>query len=136
MEQRRSDFALLPLRVIPAVTLIVFHGWGKLTAAAAHFIRGEEWRFIDSVGSLGFPIPAFFAVCAMLAETLAPLLVALGWFTRYAAAFVAFNMAVAVYRHVTSDMRYEMAGLYLIIAVTFLLAPPGRLSLDGLRRRK
>lgn len=123
-------------RIIPAILLFAFHGWGKLLSAYAYFTRGEEWRFVSGVEQLGFPMPAFFALAATLSETLGSTLVALGLFTRYAAAFICITMMVAVYRHVTSDFRFELAAMYAVWALLFIGMSAGRYSLDAAIRHK
>ena len=130
----RLNLALLLLRAVPALLLVGFHGWDKLVAATRYLAHGTEWKFIEAVAGLGFPLPAFFAVCAALAESVVALFLAAGLFTRYAAAIVAFNFTVAVYRHVTTDFRFELAALYWLIAVVFVFTPPGRFALDAVRR--
>jgi putative oxidoreductase len=128
-----SDVGLLLLRAGTGLLLFGYHGWGKLKAAAAFLFAGAEWGFPQGVANLEFPFPVFFAVCAALAESVAALLLAAGLWTRYAAAVVAFNMAVAFYHHARSDWKVEFALLYLLPAALFVLVPPGRLSLDALR---
>ncbi len=129
-----TDVGLLLVRLAAGLMLVGFHGWEKLMAAIGYVFQGHEWRFVNGVASLGFPIPGFFAVCAALAESVGALLLAAGLFTRYVAAIVAFNFVVATYRHLSTDMRFELAGLYLAVALLFVFASPGRFSLDGLLR--
>jgi putative oxidoreductase len=131
----RLDTALLLLRVAPALMLIGFHGGQKLLSAGKFLFAGEEWAFVAGVAGLGFPLPAFFAVCAALAESVVAAVLALGFFTRYAAAILSFNMAVATYRHLTTDLRFELAAIYLLIFLVFVIVPPGRYSLDALRQK-
>ena len=130
-----SSFGLLLLRLIPFAMLIAFHGWGKLTGAYAYLVQGEEWKFIEGVQKLGFPYPEYFALAAVSAETLFCLLVIVGLLTRFSAAVIAFNMIVAVYRHMTTDFQIESAALYLAPALALLFLGAGRFSLDGLIRR-
>lgn len=129
-----TDVGLLLVRVSAGLMLIGFHGWDKLVAAFGYVFQGQEWRFVNGVASLGFPLPGFFAVGAALAESVGALLLAVGLFTRYAAAIVAFNFVVATYHHLSTDMRFELAGLYLFVALLFVFAPPGRFSLDSMLR--
>jgi len=136
MEQKRIDIALLLLRAVPAVLLIVYHGWSKLTSATAYLFQQQGWRFIGGVESLGFPAPSFFAICSALAESFGALFLALGLFTRYAAAIVVINMSVAVYRHISAQQPFDFPALYLLLAAIFLFLPPGRFSLDTLLRAR
>jgi putative oxidoreductase len=131
---RMSDVVLLLLRVGTGLLLIVNHGWGKLTSAYGYVAQGKDWKFIEGVGDLGFPLPAFFAIAAALAESIGSTLLILGLFTRYAALFIMITMGVAIYRHVTTDFKFEMAALYFLIALTFLFVPPGRFSIDAKRK--
>jgi putative oxidoreductase len=130
-----GDLGLLIVRLAAGLMLIGFHGWSKLVAAFGYVFQGQEWRFVEGVAGMGFPWPGFFAVCAALAESVGALLLAAGLFTRYAAAFVAINFVVATYRHLSTDMRFELAAMYLAFALLFLLGTPGRYALDSILRR-
>ena len=131
---RLWDVGLLLLRLGAGLLLIVNHGWGKLVSAYGYLAQGKDWKFIEGVANLGFPLPAFFAVAAALAESIGSILLILGLFTRYAALFIMITMGVAVYRHLTSDFRFELAALYFLIALTFVFIPPGRFSVDARRK--
>jgi putative oxidoreductase len=103
---------------------MAYHGLGKIPRVG---------DFTATVAEIGFPFPAFFAWCAILAEFGGGLLLALGLGTRIAAGFIAFTMMVAYYRvATTSGTVNEMALLYLLPALFFLLAGGGRLSFDAL----
>ncbi len=128
---RASDLALFLLRCGMGLMLALFNGWGLVAGAYANLFHGQEWKFIGFVSNFGFPFARFFAVCSALAEFVGGLLLAAGLFTRYAALLVAFNMSVAVYFHMKTDWRFELAAHYLLTAILFIFADPGRLSLDG-----
>jgi putative oxidoreductase len=125
----------LALRAVTGLFLAINHGAGKLTSAYEYLVNGTEWQFIETVGQLGFPFPAVFAVCAGLVEFFGGLLLALGLFTRYAAGAVMVTMVVAVIRHLVGDMRYEHAAMFLLVAAYLVIRGPGPLSLDAKRRR-
>lgn len=110
--------------------MAAFHGWGKVKSAYALLLHDQEWRFVQTVASLGFPFPMFFAMAAAIAEFFGGLLLAVGFLTRWAAGLIAITMLVAVYRHLTTDWRFELAALYLVIALLFLFGDPGRWALD------
>ncbi|KFA89911.1 DoxX family protein [Archangium violaceum] len=118
------------VRVVFGLTLALAHGLPKVT--------GDISRFAEGVAGLGFPIPLFFAWCAALAELVGGLLVALGLFTRPAAAFAAFTMVVALYRHRVDPFgRMELALLYLAVLAAAVLVGGGPYSVDAkVRGRK
>ncbi len=127
----RSDLGLLLIRVLAGGMLAAFHGWGKVKSAYALLIHDQEWRFVQTVASLGFPLPTLFAAASAIAEFVGGLFLAVGFLTRLAASAIAINMLVAVYRHLTTDWRFELAALYLGIALLFLLGDAGRWALDA-----
>ncbi|MGH9790809.1 MAG: DoxX family protein [Candidatus Acidiferrales bacterium] len=131
---RAGDVGLMLLRAGIGAMLLGYHGWGKLKGATAFVLNGADWGMPATVANIGLPFPAFFAVCAALAESVGATLLAAGLYTRYAAAVVAFNMLVAAYFHSRTDWRVEFALLYLLPALLFVVAPPGRFSLDALLR--
>ncbi|MEW6212451.1 MAG: DoxX family protein [Acidobacteriota bacterium] len=128
------DVSMFLLRASAGLMLAFKHGDDKIAAAYGHLFQGQEWGFINGVANLGFPFPTFFAVCAAVAEFFGALFLAAGLFTRYAAALVTANMAVAVYNHLRSDMRFELAAMYGLVALAFIFTSPGRFSIDGLWR--
>jgi putative oxidoreductase len=119
------------LRFATGTMLVVFHGWGKVNAAYAHLIQGSEWGFMRLVENLGFSLPGFFALAATFAEFFGGILLAIGLFTRQAALAIAITMTVATYRHLTGDMRFELAALYLVLSLVFFLGPSTPFSVDG-----
>ena len=130
LDPKLRDWGFLILRVSSAGMLATFHGWGKLKGAVSYIFWSQQWGFPQFLGSIGFPVPTFFALCATVAEFLGCLLLILGLFTRYAAGLVAFTMSVAVFYHLTTDLGFELAGLYMITSLFFVLAGPGQISLD------
>ena len=129
-DPKLRGWGFLVLRISVASMLATFHGWGKLTGAFAYIFGNQEWGFPQFVGSIGFPAPTFFALCATLAEFVGCVLLALGLLTRYAAALIAITMSVAVLYHLRTDLGFELAGLYLASSLFFVLAGPGNISLD------
>jgi len=112
------------LRLFTGMTLAFAHGVGKLPPSEG---------FVNAVGDLGFPQPYFFAWSAGLAEFIGGWLLALGFLTRPAAAFIAFTMIVAAFgRHADDPFgRKELALLYLFVALHYLFSGAGKLSLDA-----
>jgi len=125
-----EQFGLLLLRVGSGLFLAFLHGKGKMISLWNHLFRGDEWGFPDTVASLGFPFPLFFAGVVAFVEFIGGIMFAAGIYTRYVALLITINMGVAVYRHLISDMRYELAALFFLIAVYMLFRGAGRYSFD------
>jgi putative oxidoreductase len=145
------DLALLVLRLC-GLGLAVAHGWGKVVALSAD---GADARFVGGVAALGFPLPLFFAWAAAIAELAGGILVALGLFTRIAAAGAVIAMAVAAFlrhrlaNHVlvwlgTLDVPAEtlekwgspeLAAVYLAVFLALCLMGGGRFALERVFRR-
>jgi putative oxidoreductase len=131
--------------------LAAAHGWGKVVGLAS----GES-RFVDGIAGMGFPAPVVFAWSAALAEFAGGLAIALGFFTRWAAAFAACTMFVAAFvRHRAASQLLswlgvaraseetvkgwgnpELAAVYLLVCVSLALLGPGRVSIDAKIGRK
>ena len=125
-----TDWGLLLLRLGFAALLIGLHGWTRLGRAYNFVVHGQPWTFVDLVGRLGFPFPPVFAVLSALSESAAVTLIAVGLFTRPAAAIVAFNMAVAFYNEAGKGDPFELPALYLLLALVVLVAGPGAMAVD------
>jgi putative oxidoreductase len=139
------DLGLLILR-LAGLYLAIGHGWGKVVGLAS----GES-RFLEGVANLGFPVPIVFAWAAALSELVGGIAMALGLFTRWAAAFAAATMFVAAFvRHraasqflswigvaPASDEQFkawgnpELATIFLLVCAAVALLGPGRFSIDS-----
>lgn len=123
---RSADVALLVLRVWFGLSMLLLHGWGKLT----NFSTFQE-RFVNFLG-LG---PTVSLVLAIIGELVCPALIALGLFTRFAALLSAITMAVAFSlghgAKLTGPSSGEMAFLYLGVFVTIFVAGAGKHSIDA-----
>lgn len=121
----RTGAALLLLRLL-AGTGLIFHGWPKVQNLHA---------FADM-----FRLPLWAAALAAYTEVIGGALLILGLLTPLAALFIAGEMAVALLMvhfpagdpFVNPQGRsFELAALYFVIALTFLLAGPGLYSADA-----
>ena len=123
---RSPDFALLVLRVWLGVSILVLHGWGKLTG-----FRSGASSFPDPLGA-GSTVSMGLAI---FAEVVCAALLVLGLATRFAALVLIILMVVAFTivhgTKLTGPGNGEMAFLYLAGFVTIFLAGPGRISVDG-----
>ena len=124
LNSRATDFGLMLLRIFAGLSLAFAHGIGKIPASG---------KFIRGVDKLGFPLPEVFAWGAGISEFLGGILLALGLFTRPSAVFIAITMSVAAFlRHANDPFgSKEKALLYLGVAIMFLIAGPGRYSIDS-----
>ncbi|MCX7762161.1 MAG: DoxX family protein [Candidatus Kryptonium sp.] len=132
---RASNIIFSLFRFGSGLMLSYFHGLGKAKSAFGYFVKGNEWRFLNTVKDIGFPAPELFALAATLSEFVGGILLAIGLFTRYSAIFIGITMAVAVYRHLITDMRFELAALYFLIALVFIFKGGEGVSVDGLIRK-
>jgi len=118
----KNDVGLALLRVLPSVMLMT-HGIPKLQKLLA-----GNMEFFDPIG-IG-PAPSLFL--AVIGEVVCPVLMILGYKTRWAAVPSAITMAVAAFiaqaGQAFSDK--EKALLYLSFFIVIMLVGPGRYSID------
>ena len=124
-----ANVGLLILRVFLGAALLT-HGWGKMF--------GGLGGFIDSVAQMGFPAPTVMGFLAAFAESIGAILLAVGLLTRPAAFLIAATMAGAALKvHAGQGFAaQEMAWLYFVPALFFLLKGAGKWSLDALVAKK
>lgn len=119
--------ALLLLRLVCGVAFVL-HGWGKIQ-------NPFGWMGPDA------QVPAIFQFLAALSEFGGGVAWILGLLTTLASFGMACTMAVAVVLHrfimgdpfvnMTGGSSYELALVFFSVSVLFLLAGPGKLSLDA-----
>jgi putative oxidoreductase len=117
-------FGLLVLRVWLGLSLLLLHGWSKLT------------DFGGVVGGFtGMGIPKLFAIAAVLAESVGSALLVIGLAGRWAAAALAVTMGVAFYLGHNMVLKGEKSGelafIYLAGFLTLVFTGPGRFSVDA-----
>lgn len=123
------DAAALVLRVTFGLSLALMHGLNKLRAPQA---------FLENVARHGFPAPTLLGWLAILSEFVGGLLLALGLFTRSAAASIAATLLIAAFKVHGNDpfAKKELALAYAVVGLAFLLSGPGRYALDAVLQRK
>lgn len=124
----RSSLGLLVLRVVVGAALM-FHGWPKIQSPMG-------WMGAEA------PVPGFLQACAAVAEFVGGGALIVGLLTRLFAFMLVINMAVAAGMvHISKgdpfvgkpgEPSWELAAVYFACALLFLLAGPGKLSLDAL----
>lgn len=127
----RQAVGLLCLRLVAGAALM-HHGWPKIQHAF-------NWMGPEA------PVPGILQALAAFAEFGGGLGLIVGLLTLIAAFGIACTMAVAIVTvHIphgdpfvsSAGKSYEPAAGYLAIAILFMLAGPGALSLDALLFRK
>ena len=120
-----SNIGLALLRIIPSA-LMLTHGFPKFQA-----LVNQNYDFPAPLSGIGMG-GAFTLVIAVLAEFFAPILVIVGFKTRWASLLTAVTMAVAGFIvHFSDPIKVkEKALLYFVIYVVIFLAGPGKYSLD------
>jgi len=121
------DLGLLTLRLWLGLSLALLHGWGKLTGFSAMSDKFPDPLGVGSPASLAMTVFGEFVCGALLA---------LGLFTRFAAAVLVITMGVAFFVMHGASLKMgpgsgELAFVYLAGFVTLFLAGPGRFSLDA-----
>ena len=118
----KTHIGLAVLRILPSAFLIT-HGWGKFNK----LISGN-FEFPDPIG-IGASPSLFLAV---IGEFICPLLIIIGFKTRWAAVPSAITMFVAAFIVHASDPfgTKEKALLFLVIFIVIILVGPGRYSID------
>jgi putative oxidoreductase len=122
----RLGIGLLALRLVGGVGFL-FHGWGKIQ-------QPFGWMGPDA------PVPGFLQLLAAVSEFGGGLAWILGALTPLFSFGILCTMTVATYTQavllgnpfVGKGASYELALLYLCIALLFLLAGPGKFSVDAL----
>ena len=125
----KTDWGLLLLRVVFGISLIVGHGWGKLTGFAENAATFADPLGIGSQLSLGLVV---------FAEVFCAAAVVIGFKTRFSVIPVLIMMLVAVFFVHLGDpfTRIEKAVLYLAAYAALLVAGPGKYSLDAVIAHK
>ncbi len=123
MKQWTKELGLAVTRVGIGLAM-AWHGFPK--------VFGGIESFAKTVDSMGFPMPLFFAWAAALSEFLGGLLLAAGIFTRWAAFFIFCTMTVAAFilKADASFAERELALLYWLVCIGFMLMGGGRYQLD------
>lgn len=118
----RNDIGLALLRIAPSAFFLT-HGYPKLQK-----IIGGDFGFGDPIG-IGAAPTLFLAV---IAEFVCPILLILGFKTRWAAVLPAITMLVAAAIVHAADPfgKKEKALLFLVVFVAIIFLGPGKYSID------
>ncbi len=119
--------ALLFLRLVMGIAFL-YHGWGKIQ-------NPMEWMPPEA------GVPGVLQLLAAVSEFGGGLALILGLFTTLAMSGMAITMLVATYMHaivrqdpfvnMSGGAGYELALLYLALALVFITVGPGKFSADS-----
>lgn len=117
------DAGLAALRVSAGLLLASLHGLGKVP---------PQEGFVGWIGQMGFPAPYLMAWLAGLAELAGGVLLALGLLTRPVALVLVIHFSIVVLVAHAGDPLgdRELGIMFGFIALLYLLAGPGRYSVD------
>lgn len=121
------DKVFLLLRLVCGIAMAL-HGWGKIQ-------NPMGWMGPDAA------VPGFFQLLAAVSEFGGGIAWALGLLTPLASLGIAITMAVAAYMHAVvfgdpfvnttgQGGSYELAAIFLSVAILLMVSGPGQLSLD------
>jgi len=134
-----TDAGLLVVRLGAGLSLMLVHGYGKITGGP------ELWAGVgSSMGNLGIGFaPTLWGFFAAFSEFFCSLLIVLGVAVRPAAALVAFTMLVAATHHLRLPADNPSSGWsgashaieFFSVFVALLLTGPGRYTVARLFSR-
>ncbi len=125
----RPALALLIARVFTGGLMCYLHGWSKLMEGT------ERWERLGrglshSLGMDFLSIPLGFM--ASFSESIAAILIIVGWYTRPSAFLLAFTMLIAVSKKIPAGLRdAELPMLFLCLSLIILFSGAGKYSLDS-----
>lgn len=137
MKVKQILFGTSPDANIGILILRVFIGAAMMTHGIPKMFGGLS-GFTEGVAGMGIPFPQVLAFLAAFAESFGALFLLLGLLTRPMAFMIVCTMAVAIFGAHGGDgfAKQEMAWLYLVPALLFLLKGAGKWSLDFLLSKK
>jgi putative oxidoreductase len=138
--QINLNLGLLIIRLGIGLSMLAFHGYGKLTGGP------ETWKMVGgAMGHLGLSFaPVFWGFLAMLAEFVGSILLMLGVLFRPATLALAFTMFVAVIVHLNMPADNPSAGWsgashaleLLVVYIGLFLTGPGRYAFSLIRNKE
>ena len=133
MTSKTLDYGLLLIRVVLGIVMVA-HGSQKLFTFGHAGVTG-------AMTQMGLPFPAVSAALIIAAEFGGGLLLIGGLLTRFAAAAIAFGMAVATVQvHLPNGFfapnGYEFTLMLAAAGLGIVLTGPGRFSIDALIARR
>jgi len=125
-QTKYRDVSLLLLRVVVGSNFVFRYGWTKISGGP------ELWANIGKTMELvGITFGAtFWGFMAGFAEFFCSILLVLGLVTRPASFLLTSTMFMAIVSNLSKSESPELAGIYGLIFLMFLITGAGRYSLD------
>jgi putative oxidoreductase len=128
--ENSKDIGLLLIRLTIGASMLIFHGYAKLTGGPEVWMKlGGNMKILGIIF-----LPVFWGFMAAFAEAVASVLIMLGILFRPATALLAFTMLIAVLTHMNMSswvFKPDWKGAshaieFLAIYVGLFLIGPGR----------
>jgi putative oxidoreductase len=126
--QRFAPYSYALMRFV-AGAILVPHGIQKVFTAPID-------RYIGNIGSKGIPFAELLAYLVFFTESVGAICLAIGLFTRIAAAMISIQMLVIVfvfqwqYGYFWTNRGYEFALLWALLCIAIFFRGGGRYSVD------
>ena len=121
------DIGILTLRVFTGFLMLQYHGLSKITSGTARWERLGH-ALTDIIGIDSFHV--LFGFLASLAESLGAILISIGLFTRVSSFLLFFTMMIASLKHFLKGDFSELAFVYAVICIVFIISGSGKYGLD------
>ena len=121
------DIGIFILRVFSGFLMFQNHGLSKITSGTARWEKLGH-AFTDMIGIDSFHV--FFGFMASLAESLGAILISIGLFTRVSSFLLFFTMMIASLKHFFKGDFSELAFVYAVICIVFIISGSGKYGLD------
>ena len=121
------DGGIFILRIFTGYLMLQNHGLSKITSGTARWEKLGH-ALTDMIGIDSFHV--FFGFLASLAESIGAILIAIGLFTRVSSFLLFFTMMIASLKHFFKGDFSELAFIYAIICIVFVITGSGKYGLD------
>ena len=121
------DIGIFILRIFTGYLMLKNHGLSKITSGTARWEKLGH-ALTDMIGIDSFHV--FFGFLASLAESMGAILISIGLFTRVSSFLLFFTMMVASLKHFLKGDFSELAFIYAVICIVFIITGSGKYGLD------
>jgi putative oxidoreductase len=125
-----QENGLASIRILTGL-MMAYHGWEVFFPAKMH--EYLKWDVIKAM-----PAPLFMIYLGKSLELVSGILFVLGWFTRFAALFMAIDMLFICFKIGNGEFYYadQHPFLFAILALVFFFTGPVKWSIDQLMSKR